>query len=35
MVEEFESLGATVSLRMQPGGHTISPQHVREIAAEL
>ena len=35
MVEEFESLGASVSLRMQPGGHTISPQHVREIAAEL
>jgi phospholipase/carboxylesterase len=35
MVEEFESLGAEVSLRMQPGGHTISPQHVREIAAEL
>ena len=35
MIEEFESLGATVSLRMQPGGHTISPQHVREIAAEL
>lgn len=35
MVEEFESLGATVSLRMQPGGHTISPQHVRGIAAEL
>lgn len=35
MVDEFESLGATVSLRMQPGGHTISPQHVREIAAEL
>lgn len=35
MVEEFESLGATVSLRLQPGGHTISPQHVREIAAEL
>ena len=35
MVEEFESLGALVSLRMQPGGHTISPQHVREIAAEL
>jgi predicted esterase len=35
MVQEFESLGATVSLRMQPGGHTISPQHVREIAAEL
>ena len=35
MVEEFESLGAIVSLRMQPGGHTISPQHVREIAAEL
>ncbi len=35
MVEEFDSLGATVSVRMQPGGHTISPQHVREIAAEL
>ena len=35
MVQEFESLGATVSMRMQPGGHTISPQHVREIAAEL
>jgi predicted esterase len=35
MVQEFESLGAKVSLRMQPGGHTISPQHVREIAAEL
>jgi predicted esterase len=35
MAEEFESLGATVSVRMQPGGHTISPQHVREIAAEL
>jgi phospholipase/carboxylesterase len=35
MIEEFESLGASVSLRMQPGGHTISPQHVREIAAEL
>jgi phospholipase/carboxylesterase len=35
MIEEFESLGAWVSLRMQPGGHTISPQHVREIAAEL
>jgi phospholipase/carboxylesterase len=35
MVEEFESLGAKVSLLMQPGGHTISPQHVREIAAEL
>jgi phospholipase/carboxylesterase len=35
MIEEFESLGAKVSLRMQPGGHTISPQHVREIAAEL
>jgi predicted esterase len=35
MVEEFEALGATVSLRMHPGGHTISPQHVREIAAEL
>lgn len=35
MVAEFEALGATVSLRMQPGGHTISPQHVREIAAEL
>ena len=35
MIQEFESLGASVSLRMQPGGHTISPQHVREIAAEL
>jgi phospholipase/carboxylesterase len=35
MIQEFESLGAKVSLRMQPGGHTISPQHVREIAAEL
>jgi predicted esterase len=35
MIQEFESLGATVSLRMHPGGHTISPQHVREIAAEL
>jgi predicted esterase len=35
MVQEFEALGAKVSLRMQPGGHTISPQHVREIAAEL
>lgn len=35
MIEEFESLGAKVWLRMQPGGHTISPQHVREIAAEL
>lgn len=35
MVQEFESLGAKVSLRMQPGGHTISSQHVREIAAEL
>jgi phospholipase/carboxylesterase len=35
MVEEFKSLGAKVSLLMQPGGHTISPQHVREIAAEL
>lgn len=35
MIQEFESLGAEVSLRMQPGGHTISPQHVREIAAEL
>jgi phospholipase/carboxylesterase len=35
MVEEFESLGASVSLRMHPGGHTISSQHVREIAAEL
>lgn len=35
MIQEFESLGATVSLRMQSGGHTISPQHVREIAAEL
>lgn len=35
MIQEFESLGANVSLRMQPGGHTISPQHVREIAAEL
>jgi predicted esterase len=35
MVQEFEALGATVSLRMQPSGHTISPQHVREIAAEL
>lgn len=35
MISEFESLGATVSLRMHGGGHTISPQHVREIAAEL
>ncbi len=35
MVAEFESMGAVVSLRIQPGGHTISPQHVREIAAEL
>lgn len=35
MIQEFESLGAKVSLRMQPGGHTISQQHVREIAAEL
>ena len=35
MIAEFESLGATVSLRMHGGGHTISPQHVRDIAAEL
>ncbi|MFM6967135.1 MAG: alpha/beta hydrolase [Rhodoluna sp.] len=35
MISEFESLGASVSLRMHAGGHTISPQHVREIAAEL
>ena len=35
MIAEFESLGATVSLRMHAGGHTISPQHVRDIAAEL
>lgn len=35
MIQEFESLGAHVSLRIHAGGHTISPQHVREIAAEL
>lgn len=35
MVAEFESLGATVSLRVHGGGHTISHEHVREVADEL
>ena len=32
MVEEFRSLGAEVEVRVHGGGHTISHEHVREIA---
>lgn len=35
MVEEFRSFGAEVELRVHGGGHTISHEHVRELAAEL
>lgn len=35
MVAEFESFGAEVSLRVHGGGHTISHEHVREVAEEL
>ena len=35
MVDEFTELGAEVSLLMHGGGHTISHEHVREVAAEL
>lgn len=35
MVEEFQRFGATVELRVHGGGHTISHEHVREIAQQL
>ena len=35
MVDEFERLGARVQLMVHGGGHTISHEHVREIAAQL
>ena len=35
MVNEFETLGADVRLRVHGGGHTISHEHVREVAEEL
>lgn len=35
MVAEFESLGADVRLLMHAGGHTISHEHVRDVAADL
>lgn len=35
MVDEFEVLGARVQLMLHGGGHTISHEHVREIAAQL
>lgn len=35
MVDEFTELGAQVRLRVHGGGHTISHEHVREVAEEL
>lgn len=35
MVSEFEAFGAAVVLRVHGGGHTISHEHVREVAEEL
>lgn len=35
MVEEFTELGAQVRFRVHGGGHTISHEHVREVAEEL
>ena len=35
MVAEFERLGSSVELLMHGGGHTISHEHVREIATQL
>lgn len=35
MVDEFERFGADVELRVHGGGHTISHEHVREIARQL
>ncbi|MEN9715501.1 MAG: hypothetical protein RJA35_968, partial [Actinomycetota bacterium] len=35
MVREFRQYGAKVDLLMHNGGHTISHEHVKQIAAEL
>lgn len=35
MIAEFEDLGADVTLLMHPGGHQISPDHVKAIAQAL
>ena len=35
MVREFRQYGATVELMMHSGGHTISHEHVKQIAAAL
>jgi phospholipase/carboxylesterase len=35
LIEEFKSLGAKVEFLLHPAGHTISMDHVRQIASEL
>jgi predicted esterase len=35
MIEEFEQLGAEVTLMMHPGGHQISAEHVQAISKAL
>ncbi|MEO0061019.1 MAG: hypothetical protein RL343_637 [Actinomycetota bacterium] len=35
LIEEFNSLGAKVEFLLHPAGHTISMDHVRQIASEL
>ena len=35
MVKEFRSFGATVTLLMHPGGHTIAMEHVRQIGQAI
>jgi predicted esterase len=35
LIEELRNLGASVEFMLHPGGHTISIEHVRQIAKEL
>jgi predicted esterase len=35
LIEEFNSLGAKVEFLLHPAGHTISMDHVRQIASDL
>jgi predicted esterase len=35
MVKEFRQYGATVQVMLHNGGHTISHEHVKAIAADL
>lgn len=35
LIEELKSLGAAVTFKLHPGGHTISKDHIQQIHSEL